>query len=82
MCSRTESQFPFDVMSLLNREFDVRGVFRYANVYGACVDLIAAGRVNVGPLVTARYGLEGAEEALVFASTRKDACIKVAVTVP
>ncbi|HQK94931.1 MAG TPA: NAD(P)-dependent alcohol dehydrogenase [Armatimonadota bacterium] len=77
-----ESEFPFDVMSLLNREFDVRGVFRYANAYRACVDLIATGRVNVEPLVTARYRLEEAEEALVFASTRKDSCIKVAVTVP
>lgn len=77
-----ESQFPFDIMSLLNREFDLRGVFRYANVYAAGVELIAAGRVQTEPLITARYGLEQAEEALLFASTRKDACIKVMVSVP
>jgi len=77
-----ESVFEFPVMDLLNREIDVRAVFRYANVYGSCVGLLASGKVNVEPMVTARYPLEQVVDAMEFASKRKDACIKVLVEVP
>jgi L-iditol 2-dehydrogenase len=77
-----ESVFPFNVIDLLAREVDVRTIFRYANCYAACVSLIATKKVDVTPLITARYGLEDVVAAMDFASTQKDKCIKVLVEVP
>jgi L-iditol 2-dehydrogenase len=76
-----DSVLPFDVMEILTRELDLSSVFRYANCFGACVELISAGKVNLAPLVTGRYPLASIEEAFEFASTRKDECIKLVVDV-
>ena len=76
-----ESIIPWEVMEILGREIDVRGVFRYANCFADCVRLIADGRIDLDPMVTGRYPLEQAPEAFDFASTRKGECIKLVVEV-
>ncbi len=76
-----ESVFPLDVMSILNRELDVTSVFRYANCFGRCLDLVASGKVSLAPLVTGRYPLESVVDAFEFASTRKAECVKIVIQV-
>ncbi len=76
-----EDSFEYPIMEMMTRECDIRGVFRYANVFEDCVQLIAAGRINVEPMITRRYDLEHTGEALRFAMEQKTAAIKVAVRV-
>ena len=49
---------PFDIVRLQAKEARVETVFRYANVYDRAVGLMASGKVDLKPLVTANYGFE------------------------
>lgn len=71
----------FDVIKVIDKELDVLGIFRYANTYKGCVDLLNAGKVNLATLITHRFPLEKAQEALQFAHEHKMDAIKVVVNV-
>ncbi len=60
-------------------ELDVKGVFRYANCYPRALAAVAAGEVDVQSLVTHRYPLDQALDALLFADEHKSECMKVLV---
>jgi L-iditol 2-dehydrogenase len=47
-----------------NREITLTGTFRFANTYADAIALVAGGRVDVRSVVTGRYGLHEAEQAL------------------
>jgi L-iditol 2-dehydrogenase len=76
-----EDEVPLSMPDLLSRELDVGGLFRYRNVYPAAIAAIASGLVDVKSMITHRYELAQAEDALVFADTHKHECIKVSVSV-
>ena len=57
------------IAMLQHREVMVTGTFRYVNTWPTAIDLISSGTVQVDPLVTGRFGLDGAEEALLKAKT-------------
>ena len=52
-----------------NRELWVTGVFRYANTWPTAIDLVASGRVTLGPLATGHFGLDETAAALTAART-------------
>lgn len=68
----------------LNREVDIRGVFRYCNDYPTALELVASGKANVKPLIThhfditetadafntSRHGLGGAIKVMIHVQPR------------
>lgn len=62
-----------------NRELILTGVFRYADTWPTAISLIESGRVDVDAMVTARFPLERAAEALD--SDRVAGTVKSVVTV-
>jgi len=77
----TEEEVTVPLLDLICREYEVKGVLRYANTYPQAVALTASGKVNLIPMVTHKFPLEKAREALEFADTQKDKAIKVMIEV-
>ncbi len=69
------------VMDMILREYDIRTVFRYANCYPPALSLIAAGRIQLGPLRTHEFPLEKAEAAILTSIRDKAGSLKVMVKV-
>lgn len=64
---------------IINRELDVKGLFRYVNCYPPSISLVESGRVQVEPLVTHHFTLEETPEAMTFVHERRDGVIKAIV---
>jgi L-iditol 2-dehydrogenase len=64
-----EDSVAFDVPLIQNRELWITGTFRYANTYPTALALLAAGVVQVDPVVTHEFPLHRTEEALLVGRT-------------
>lgn len=73
------STVPIDTLAAIDKEIDIRGVFRYANTYAPAIALLARGAVDVGPMITGEYPLDRANEALSDVAARKPGTIKAVV---
>ncbi len=62
-----------------NRELVLTGVFRYANTWPEAIALVESGRVDLDAMVTGRFPLEKAAEALD--SDRTPGSVKTVVVV-
>jgi L-iditol 2-dehydrogenase len=70
-----EEEQTLPVAAIQAKEIVLTGVFRYANTYPLAIELFHRGRIQVAPMVGARYGLEHVAAALEV--SRKDpSCIK------
>jgi L-iditol 2-dehydrogenase len=67
------------IYEMINREIDLRGLFRYANCYPPAISLVEAGRVDVKSLVTHHFDLEDTPEAMTFVHERRDGVIKAVI---
>ena len=73
------SAFPYHVEMILEKELDVRGVNRYCNTYPTAISLLAAGKLDIDPLITHRFPFDQIVEAVAFASEHPAETIKVMV---
>jgi L-iditol 2-dehydrogenase len=58
------SEMSLPVEHIQNREITVTGIFRYTDTWPAAIHMVASGAVDLDSLVTGRFGLERAAEAL------------------
>lgn len=58
------SDYAVPISVIQNRELVLTGVFRYANTWPIARALVLAGLVDLDSMVTARFGLDGVEDAL------------------
>ena len=63
-----------------NHEIILTGTFRYANTYADAIALVATGRIEVRSIITGRYPLEEAEQALQ--ATKQDPTNIKSIVVP
>ncbi len=71
--------FDYPVEVVIDKELDVRGVNRYCNTFPEAIALLAAGKLDVGPLVSHRYPFADVCEAFRFATENRSATVKVMI---
>ena len=64
------ADIPIPVNELMVREINFRGSMRYGDTFDEAIRLVAAGRVNVQPLINHVFTLEDSVKALQFAADK------------
>ncbi|XP_023209884.1 sorbitol dehydrogenase-like [Centruroides sculpturatus] len=72
-----EAKLP--IAETMYKEIDLIGVNRFPNCYPRAIDLVASGAINVKPLITHRFKLEQAIEALKLLKEEKPGTVKVMI---
>lgn len=71
---------PFDIVGLQAKELRVETVFRYANVYDRAIALVASGKVDLKPLISATIPFDDAITAFDRAVEARDTDVKIQIT--
>ncbi|WP_407155258.1 NAD(P)-dependent alcohol dehydrogenase [Bradyrhizobium sp. STM 3557] len=74
-------QVAFDVTGAIAKEARIETVFRYANVFDRALALIAAGKVDLKPLVTGTYSFEESITAFERAASGRPTDVKLQILV-
>jgi len=69
------------LINALNREVDIRGVFRYCNDYETALELVASGKANVKRLVTHHFDIKETTDAFKTSRHGLGGAIKVMIHV-
>ena len=72
---------PFDVVAAQAKEARIETIFRYANVYSKAVALMASGKVDLKPLISASFPFEQSIAAFERASQGRPSDIKLQIVV-
>jgi len=70
-----------DIAGAINKEIEIRTVFRYANVFDRALNLIASGKVNLKPLISHTFSFEESIEAFERAAKGLASDIKLQIEV-
>lgn len=73
---------PVDIVGLQARELRIETVFRYANVYDRAIGLIASGKVDLKPLISASIPFGDAIAAFDRAVEARETDVKLQITMP
>ena len=74
-----KSKFELDVGSVITKELDVKGIFRYANMYQKCIELVSSKKINVKNMISKHFSLEETLKALKYAEENKAKSIKTMI---
>ena len=72
-------EVPIDVTHLIDSEFDIYGVFRYANTYPTAIQALSNSNLNIEDIITHKFALKDIHEAVEIARTEKDTSIKIMI---
>lgn len=73
----TAAEFMAEINWIVFKDAEVIGVLASCNAYKPTIALMESGRINVKPLITHKYPLEKAGEAIEMIKDRKECKIKV-----
>ncbi len=70
---------PIDIVALQVKEIRIVTVFRYANVYDRAISLLAGGKIDVKPLISATYPFAGSIAAFERADAAHPEDVKIQI---
>lgn len=73
---------PMDIVGLQAKELRIETVFRYANIYDRAIATIAAGRVDLKPLISATLPFARGIEAFDRAVEARETDVKIQIEMP
>lgn len=72
-------EVPIKVGDFVDKELEVKGVFRYAHVFPIAIDLVARGKINIKPLITHVFKFDEIKEAFKVANKKQEKSIKIMI---
>jgi D-xylulose reductase len=76
------SQVSLDIVGAQVKEARIENVFRYAHVFPRALALMGAGKIDVKPLITDKFGFEESVAAFDFATKMPPQSVKVQIELP
>lgn len=76
-----ENKFNLEVSNIISKELDIKGIFRYANMYQTCIDLVATKKVDVKTMISKYFTLDETLKALKYADENKAKSIKTMILI-
>jgi len=76
-----EDKIPLNVNAIVDNEYTIYGVFRYANTYEKAIEVLSKNIEKAKELITHRFKLEESAQAFEFVRNNKDKSIKVIITI-
>jgi D-xylulose reductase len=73
---------PLDLVSMQAKEIRMETVFRYANIYDRAINLIASGKVDLKPLVSATFDFADSIVAFDRAVEARPTDVKIQIKLP
>ncbi|MNZ60794.1 Sorbitol dehydrogenase [compost metagenome] len=73
------SEIPLDINAIIDAEIDMLGLFRYANTYPGAIQALSRPQLDIERVITHKYALKDAKEAVEMARTQKDTSIKIMI---
>jgi len=73
----SSAEFMAEINSIVSKDAEVIGVLASCNSFEPTIDLMAAGKINVAPLITHKYALCQAADAIQMMRSKHDFRIKV-----
>lgn len=72
---------PFEFLEIINREVDIRTVFRYCNIFPLAIESISSGKIQMGAISPTLFPLEKAEEAFLYTHENAQDIIKTIIQI-
>jgi len=73
--------FDLDVNTIVSKELEIKGIFRYANMYQTCIDLVNSKKINVKNMISKHFILDETLSALKYADENKAKSIKTMISI-
>jgi D-xylulose reductase len=70
---------PFDIVGLQTKEARIETVFRYANIYDRAINLLASGKVDLKPLISATFAFDDSIAAFDRAAEHRPTDVKIQI---
>jgi len=75
----TVDSIPMDIMSMVDAELDLMGIFRYVNTYEDAIKSLGHPLVDIEKTITDKFPLSEINKAIEIARTEKEKSIKVMI---
>ncbi len=82
MVGLPQNPFPHDVAKACVKEIRIEHVFRYAHVFPRCVAMLAAGTIDVAPLITETFAFEDSINVFELAASQPKGSVKMQIEMP
>lgn len=70
---------PYNFMSIMCKEAEIKSVFRYRNMFPICINAVADGKINISDIVTHEFEFEKSEDAFNFVIDNKTDVVKAVI---
>ncbi len=67
-------------MKLMNKEGQIKTIFRYRNLYPVAINAISSGDINVRDIVSHEFDFENTKEAFDYIIENPDEVVKAIIT--